>query len=112
MALTETQSKPMEEKKAEPLYWVVPTYHGWFEEQKFIIEVELPGIAKDTIKIKALPDYFTLRTQREKLGYYVELDLDFEIDPSKIKATYHEGLLRIELPVIDPIEKAVEVKIE
>jgi len=112
MALTETQSKPIEEKKAEPLFWVVPTYHGWLEEKQFALEFELPGVRKDSIKIKALPDYFTLEAPRDKYGYSIKLDFGFEIDPAKIKATYHEGLLRVELPLIDPTEKAVEVKIE
>jgi len=112
MALTDAQSKSIEEKKAEPLYWVVPTYHGWLDEKKYILEYELPGASKDSIKIKALPDYFTLEAKRDNYGYHSDLEFGFEIDPSKIKATYHEGLLRIELPLVDPTEKAVEVKIE
>jgi len=112
MAITETQTKPIEEKKAEPLFWVVPTYHGWLEEKQFVLEFELPGVKKDEIKIKALPDEFLLEAKRERYGYHADLDLTFEIDPTKIKATYHEGLLRVEISLVDPTEKAVEVKIE
>jgi len=112
MAIAETKTQPIEQKSAEPRYYVVPTYHGWFEEKKFIVEVELPGISKESIKIKALPDYFTLLAQRDQIGYKLNLDLYFNIEPSQIKANYHEGLLRLEFPLVDPIEKALEVKIE
>jgi len=112
MAIAETKSESIEQKIAEPQYYVVPTYHGWFEEKKFIVEVELPGISKDSIKIKTLPDYFTLQAQRGNIGYKLNIDLYFDIDPSQVKAKYHEGLLRLEFSLVDPIEKAVDVKIE
>jgi len=113
MAIAETQNKVEEQKKdAEPLYWVVPTYHSWYEEQKYILEFELPGVKKDLIKVKALTDYFSLKAQRDRIGYNLELEFGFNIDATQIKATYHEGLLRIELPIIDPTQKAIEVKID
>jgi len=113
MAIAETQNKLLEQQKeAEPLYWVVPTYRSWYDEQKYILEFELPGVKKDSIKVKALTDYFSLKAQRDRIGYTLELEFGFNIDPAQIKATYHEGLLRMELPIIDPSQKAIEVKIE
>lgn len=113
MALTNTESKPIEEKKTvEPRYFVVPRYGWYFDEKAFIIEIALPGVSRDTIKIKALHDYFTLTAQREEIGYKLALEMGFEIDPAKIKATYHEGLLKVELPIVDPMSRAVEVKID
>jgi HSP20 family molecular chaperone IbpA len=117
MAITNSESKPIEEKKAvEIRYQVTPRYGYHFAEdgKSFVVEVALPGVNRDTIKIKALHDYFTLSAQRGEVGYKLSLDFesDFEVDATKVKANYHEGLLRVELPIIDPMSQAVEVKIE
>lgn len=113
MAITNTESKPIEDKKAvEIRYLVTPRYAYHFDEKSFVVEVALPGVSRDTIKIKALHDYFNLSAQRGEVGYRLSLELGFEVDPAKISAKYHEGLLRIELPIVDPMSQAVELKIE
>ena len=56
--------------------------------------------------------YFTLRAKRDDILYTLDLDLGVDIEPKETKATYEEGLLRVELKRYKPLEHAFNVKIE
>jgi len=99
----------MEEVKSQPKYKVTPRYGAWLREDKFVLEIALPGVAKEAIKIKAMEDYFTLRAERENIVYTLDLDLNFKIEPTKVTSNYTEGLLRVEFERYNPLEKAFTV---
>jgi len=103
------KSKIMEETKDQPKYKVTPRYGAWLREDKFVLEVALPGVSKDAIKIKAMEDYFTLRAERENIIYTLDLDLNFRIEPTKVTSEYTEGLLHVEFERYKPLEKAFTV---
>jgi len=101
--------KNLEESKDQPKYKVTPRYGAWLHDNKFVLEIALPGVAKDGIKIKAMEDYFTLRAERENILYTLDLDLNFKIEPRKVTSKYEEGLLRVEFERFNPLEKAYTV---
>ncbi|MHA1718468.1 MAG: hypothetical protein DRO88_12125 [Promethearchaeia archaeon] len=113
MAMTETENKAIEEtKKSEYKYRITPRYGVWSDEDKIIIQAAIPGVKKENIEMKTLTDYFTLRAKRDDILYSLDLEMGVEIEPEKTKATYEEGLLRVELKRYKPLEHAYEVKIE
>jgi HSP20 family molecular chaperone IbpA len=103
------KSQVMEDNPDQPRYKVTPRYGAWLRDDKFVLEIALPGVAKDAIKIKAMEDYFTLRAERENIIYSLDLDLNFKIEPTKVTNSYEEGLLRVEFERYNPLEKAVTV---
>ena len=113
MALVKTENKATEEtKKPEYKYRIKPRYGVWSDDDKITIQAALPGVIKENIEMKTLKDYFTLRAKRDDILYTLDLDLGIEIQPKETKATYEEGLLRIELKRYKPLEHAFDVKIE
>jgi len=103
------KSKDMQEATDQPKYKVTPRYGAWLHDDKFVLEIALPGVAKDAIKMKAMEDYFTLRAERENIVYTLDLDLNFRIEPTKVTNEYTEGLLRVEFERFNPLEKAFTV---
>jgi len=103
------KTKDMEEIKDQPKYKVTPRYGAWLHDDKFVLEIALPGVAKEAIKIKAMEDYFTLRAERDNIIYTLDLDLNFRIEPTKVANEYTEGLLRVEFERFKPLEKAFTV---
>lgn len=87
-------------------YQVTPRYGAWLEEDRFVVEVALPGVPKESISMKALQDYFSLRASRENIEYVLDLDLNFKIEPGKVTSDYLEGLLRVEFQRYDPLAHA------
>ena len=113
MAVVEQAPSQVEEpKKDVPRYRVKPRYGVWTEEDKVILQVALPGVAKESIQMKALEDYFTLRARRDDIQYALDLDFGTKIEPDKTHADYKEGLLRIEFKKYNPLEHAFDVKID
>jgi len=115
MALAETENKAIEEtRKPEYKYRIKPRYGVWSDDDKITIQAALPGVMKEKIEMKTLKDYFTLRAKRDDgdILYSLDLDLGIEIEPKETKATYEEGLLRVELKRYKPLEHAFNVKIE
>ncbi len=103
------KTKDIEEIKDQPKYKVTPRYGAWLHDDKFVLEIALPGVAKEAIKIKAMEDYFTLRAERDNIVYTLDLDLNFRIEPTKVTNEYIEGLLRVEFERFKPLEKAFTV---
>jgi HSP20 family molecular chaperone IbpA len=115
MAIVQSLSKEMSEHQAQvetPKYRVTPNYTAWIGDNNFILQVTLPGVALKRIKMKALKDFFMLQAERDNIIYGLELNLNFEVDPKKTKASYHEGLLRVEFELLDPLANAYTVPIK
>jgi HSP20 family molecular chaperone IbpA len=109
---TEVKSNVEVKTDVKPKYWAIPEYSAWVNADQIKLEVELPGVRKETISLKTERNSLVLRARRNDIQY--ELDLDFieDIEPEKTKAKYEEGLLTIELKRYNPMEHAVDIKIE
>ena len=85
---------------------------------RYIISLEVPGIQKDKIEVKATEEYITIAGSEEKKnekeeGNYVlnerayrsffrKIPFPENIIPTKVEATVEDGILKIELPKQKP----------
>ena len=100
------------ENKNEIRYRVVPKYGTYLEEDKVILQIALPGVQKESIQMKALKDFFTLKAQRDNTLFTLDLDFGVRIEPENTKTTYEEGLLRVEFKRYNALEHAYAVPIQ
>lgn len=91
-------------------------YYVTSDEKQSTIEIPLPGISKDNLKIdiednmltvQALPTVKSKAVKAVKKSWYV----DESIDATAIVAKLENGLLTISLPKIKPTKKSVAVTI-
>jgi HSP20 family protein len=68
-------------------------------EENVIGDIEIPGVDKKDIDIRAFDDGFRLYAPRQDLIYTGIYHVGCEIDAAKTRATYQNGILRVEIPV-------------
>jgi HSP20 family molecular chaperone IbpA len=98
-----------QEQAGMPKYRATPNYTAWIKDDKFILQVAIPGVSRDSIKMKALQDFFMLEAERDNILYALELDLNFRIDTENVSTSFDEGLLRVEFSLVDPLKEAYTV---
>jgi HSP20 family molecular chaperone IbpA len=79
------------------------------EEKTVELEISLPGVHKEDIKLKALPTWFHLEARRGQMEYNANKSWGFEIIPENTTAKYENGLLKIHATIRDPFVDAKEV---
>lgn len=79
--------------------------------ENLIIEIELPGVKKEDIKFKMHDDSFYVTATKEGIEYNGSYATCCPIKPDKAEGKYENGLLIVTVPYKDPLEDAVEVKI-
>ncbi len=82
------------------------------EQHKLVVEFAIPGAPTETIDVKILKDSVYLLAPARDIEYVSALALTWPVKPEKAEATYENGLLRIEVPLKDPMEDAVKVAIK
>ena len=82
-----------------------------YAEKEVDIEVALPGVKKEDIKLKALPTWFKLSATRDSVEFAANSSFGVEVIPDKTSAKYSNGLLKIHALVKDPLDSAVEVEL-
>jgi len=92
----------------EPLVDIVNT-NG---EIKVIIE--LPGVAKEDIKLSGTEDKLTISVEAPERKYFKEIEVPAKIDPKKAKTSYKNGVLEVTLSKIEEKKKpsGEQIKIE
>jgi HSP20 family molecular chaperone IbpA len=93
---------------------LMPEITSWADDEHngYHIEIKLPGVEKDAIKLKMHEDSFFIKGETEETVYIGSYPVCCEISPEKAKATYKNGLLKVDVPFQDPMEGAIDVKIE
>jgi HSP20 family molecular chaperone IbpA len=93
---------------------VAPEVCAWADEDHdtYRIEITLPGVEKDTIKLRMHEDSFFIKGETEDTVYIGSYTVCCEVDPDKAHANYKNGLLKVEVPFKDPMEGAIDIKIE
>lgn len=114
MAIVEKQTETLqnqEENDNITYYRVYPEIYRRInhEEKKVELEIALPGVKKENIKLKSLPTWFHLEARRGQMEYNANKSWGYEIVPEKTTAQYENGLLRIHATIRDPLEDAKEV---
>jgi HSP20 family protein len=96
---------------------------AWRDGDKFIVEFDLPGVNEDSLDLNVERNALTVRAERPGLDqnremvsaerprgvFSRQLFLGENLDADKIEASYHDGVLRLTIPVA---EKAKPRRIE
>jgi len=116
MAIVENKPSSIEESKAgkdEYTYRVYPDIFRTldYDSRAVDIEVNLPGVAKADITLKALPEFFHVEGKRGHMIYSANYSWGVEIVPEKTTAKYENGLLKIHAVIRNPMDSAKEISI-
>ena len=96
---------------------------AWRDGDQFIVEFDLPGVKADSLDLNVERNALTVRAERPGLDqnremltaerprgvFSRQLYLGESLDADKIEANYHDGVLRLTIPVA---EKAKPRRIE
>jgi HSP20 family protein len=91
---------------------VAPNTVAYVENHTLVMEFAIPGAPTATIDVKILADSVHLTAPARDIEYAAALALGWPVKPGKAQATYEHGLLRIEVPLKDPMEDAVKIVIK
>jgi len=81
------------------------------EHNRLTMEISLPGVKKEDIKLKMHDDSVYLSAPREDVEYVTAFAFCCPVVPGKAEAKYENGLLRINAPFKDVMEDAVSVSV-
>ena len=75
---------------------------------------ELPGVAKEDIKLRGTEDKLTISVDIPDRKYFKEIEMPAKIAPKKAKTSYKNGVLEITVPKTEEKKKpsGEEIKIE
>ena len=84
------------------------------QKNKIYLEVELPGVDKEGIKLTVHEDSFYLTAARRDgyMEYSTSYALCCPVKAEEARAKYENGLLKIELPFKEALEGAVNITVE
>ncbi len=105
----------------------LPALDIYEDEDKIVIEAEVPGVNKGDIKISVEDNVLTIKAEKkreekvkdkdviyEEIAYGIyqrEIELPHTVDTEKIEAVYKNGVLKVSLPKKEEVKpKQIEVK--
>ena len=95
-------------QEREPLVDIVDT------DGEIKVIVELPGVAKEEIKLHGTEDKLTISVDVPDRKYFKEIDMPTKIDPKKAKTSYKNGVLEVTVLKVEEKKKpsGEEIKID
>ncbi|WP_210085630.1 Hsp20 family protein [Mycobacterium sp. OAE908] len=88
---------------------------AWREGDEFIVEFDLPGVTEDSLNLDVERNVLTVHAERPALNqdremvsaerprgvFSRQLFLGDNLDADRIQASYHNGVLRLSIPVAE-----------
>jgi HSP20 family protein len=87
---------------------VAPEAVFYHDTETYTLVVELPGVNKEDIELKAMENGFCLTAPRDDIVYRGYWVLMLKTDPEKATATFSNGLLKAIIPLV---ERVASVKV-
>jgi HSP20 family protein len=81
------------------------------EPQRAVVKVDLAGIDLDQVGIEVSGRQLAIVGERPVQETEGVVELQVDVDPDRAKATYEDGVLRIDLPLRDPASSTRRVPI-
>ncbi len=81
------------------------------DEHTLNIEVSIPGVKKDAIRLKMLDDSFSLTAPGQDVEYVAASAFCCPVKATEAQANYADGCLKIAVPFKNTFENAVEVRV-
>ena len=91
---------------------IAPNTVAYVENHNLVLEFAIPGAPTETIDVKMLEDGVYLTAPARDVEYAAALPFGWPVKPGKAEASYEHGLLRISVPLKDPMEDAVKLVIK
>jgi HSP20 family protein len=76
------------------------------------LEICIPGVKKENINLKLLDESYSLFATRDDFDYVSTAAFCCPVKAQAAKASYENGVLKVSIPLKDPMEKAHLVTIE
>ena len=95
-------------------YRIRPTYSSHFDYStgEFTSEVQLPGVPKERVNLRILPELFDLKATWEHVLWTLTEYFPVKVNVDTLDAQYNHGLLRIKVQFLDPLAEAVDIVLQ
>jgi HSP20 family protein len=90
---------------------IIPCSCVYHDDEKYAIELELPGVNKKDIEFVIAPTSFCVKAPRNNTLYQGCWILCHEVIPEKAVAVFKEGLLKVSAPMAAPL-KGIKMEIK